>query len=728
MLKYILAFFVLIGLAVLAGLIYLYSSIRFDIDKIVDYKPTITTQFYDRNGDLVANIFDKEHRIYVKYIDIPPRIIEALVAIEDTQFFEHNGINPDAISRAIIKDIKAGSLVEGASTLTQQLVKTLVLSREKKLIRKVKEALLAIRLETILTKEEILERYLNQVYFGHGYYGIKTASLGYFKKELYELSLKEISILVGLPRAPSFYDPTRNLKFALARANQVVSRLNTLGWISKNEYEEAIKEVPEVYKQTLTQNKAPYIIDYAFKELKKHIPDIKGQGYKIHLTIDLKAQKIARDALKHAYDLVLKRDITQFEKDKPKYIKAKEKIKKLKLAVKAGTYKVPSKFTKDGEEIENWYSPLKIPKKLFYIKEIEVTNKETGEKTLELISTHVHKLNAAFITIENKTGEIITMLGGVDYKKSSFNRVVQSLRQPGSAIKPFIYQQALNLGYSPASPLIDISRTFEFDDPKKNTIDPKTGKIKKKRWQPRNYENNYKGLITLREALVHSRNLATINLVNEIGINVIYKGLQNYGFKNMPFDLSITLGSFGVSPLDLSQAYSMFSNQGIQVKPYIIDSIINKNNDIVRFEKEEKYIMSKEQAFLLTDILFETVNSGTGRKARVKGLDIAGKTGTTNKNIDAWFCGYTPTMQTLVWFGNDDNKPMKKSETGGRTAGPAFAYFYKNYLKIHPETPRKFQKPKEVREALINGKKEYFTTTSKLPEIKISSSQNEVEF
>ena len=202
--KYVLGFFAVIGFAVLFWILFLYNQIRFDIDKVIDYKPPLTTQFYDKNGELVANIFEEENRLYVEYDDIPPRVVEALVAIEDTQFFEHNGINLDAISRALIKDIKARAMVEGASTLTQQLVKTLVLSREKKLIRKIKEALLALRLETILTKEEILERYLNQVYFGHGYYGIKTAALGYFKKELYELNLKEIAILVGLPRAPSF--------------------------------------------------------------------------------------------------------------------------------------------------------------------------------------------------------------------------------------------------------------------------------------------------------------------------------------------------------------------------------------------------------------------------------------------------------------------------------------------------------------------------------------------
>lgn len=681
--KYILGFFTLIGIAVLTWLLYLYNEIRFDIDKVINYKPPLTTQFFDKNGELVANIFDKENRLYVEYKDIPPRVVEALIAIEDTQFFEHNGINLDAISRAIIKDIKAGALVEGASTLTQQLVKTLVLSREKKIMRKIKEALLSIRLETILTKEEILERYLNQVYFGHGYYGIKTAAKGYFKKELYELNLKEIAILVGLPRAPSFYDPTKNLKFALARANQVVNRMNTLGWINKSEYAQAIQLIPEVYNQTLTQNRAPYVIDYAFKELKEHIPNIKNEGYQVHLTIDLKAQEIARNGLKYSYEEILKRD---------SYFKNKESAK----------FRKENKLKKDDELPEEF-----------------ITEQEAFSKTL----------NGGMITIENSTGKIISLVGGVDYKTSSFNRVLQSKRQPGSAVKPFIYQQALNLGYSPASALIDISRTYEFEDPNAKVINEETGEEEKKKWQPKNYEENYKGLISLREALVHSRNLATINLVNDIGIDVIYKGLKSFGLKEMPFDLSITLGSFGISPIDLSEAYSMFSNKGVQVKPYIVHSVTNRFNDIIRFEPSTKDVIHEDQAFLITNILHETVQSGTGRKAKVKGIDIAGKTGTTNKNVDAWFCGYSPSLQTIVWFGNDDNKPMRKSETGGRAAGPAFAYFYKNYLKIHPEITRKFTQPKSVKSSIINGKKEYYTETSKLPEIKIENpEQEEVQF
>lgn len=636
----------LIGLAVFGWLIFLYAQIRFDIDKIINYKPNLTTQFYDKNGVHLGNIFKDEHRIYVKYDDIPPRITEALVAIEDTNYFEHNGINIDAIIRAIVKDIKAMALVEGASTLTQQLVKTMALTRDKKLIRKIKEVLLSLRLEALLTKEEILERYLNHVYFGHGYYGIKTAARGYFQKELHELSIKEIAILVGLPRAPSFYDPTKNLKYSLIRANQVITRMNKLGWISKEEYKVAINEIPIIYNNTLSQNKAPYLIDQAIKELKDDVEDLRNGGYKITLTVDYEAQKIAKEALVKGYEQIQKRD---------KYLNSEESTSKT--------------------------------------------------------------LNGAIVILENNTGAILAMVGGVDYKTSSFNRATQSLRQPGSAIKPFIYQVALNLGYSTASNLTDISRNYQYT----------SDNDEKKTWQPRNYEKNFKGLIPFREALVHSRNLATINLVTDLGIDVLYSELEFFQFENIPYDLSISLGSFGISPLDLSQRYTIFSNQGLMVKPYLISSIEDRYTQKIIFEKEELYITTPEQAYLTTSILSDVVSRGTGRNARVKGLEIAGKTGTTNNNVDAWFCGYTPTLQGIVWYGNDDNKPMYKRETGGRAAAPAFKYFFSKWVEIHPEIPRTFERPKNVFEQSYNGKIEIFTKTSNVPkdsnEIQIQTEQ-----
>jgi penicillin-binding protein 1A len=634
MLKKIFFLFILLGLGVLIWLITLYSQIRFDINKIVDYKPPLTTQFYDRHDKLIANIFAKENRLYAPYKDIPPQIIESLVAIEDTQFFEHKGINPDAITRAIVKDLKHMKLVEGASTLTQQLIKTMVLTREKKIIRKIKEVLLAFRLETLLSKEEILERYLNQVYFGHGYYGIRTAALGYFHKELDQLNLKEIAILVGLPKAPSFYDPTKNLKFSVSRANQVINRLKTLGWINDKQYNEAINFIPIVYDDTLTKNKAPYVVDMAVKELKDNVDDLKTGGYKINLTIDLEAQKIARDALRFGYKKIVERDI----------------------------------------------------------------HRDTNESTSKT-------LNGSIISMESKTGRILSVVGGVDYKKSSFNRATQAQRQPGSSIKPFIYQSALNLGYSTASKLVDISRTYEY----------KSKQDEVKKWQPQNYAHDYKGLISLRYSLTNSRNLATINLVTEMGIDVVYKNLRYYGLKEIPYDLSITLGSFSISPLELSELYTIFSNNGIRVTPYLVESIKNGNNDILKFEGEKKYIAPPEQTYLMTSILQDVVTKGTGRGALVQGIETAGKTGTTNNNVDAWFCGYSPTIQTIVWYGNDDNKPMRKTETGGRTTAPVFAYFYKHYLQIHPEIKRKFDKPTGVEESIFDNKKEFFTKTSPMP-------------
>ena len=640
MMKYIFGLFIILGLMVAGWLYNLYDEIKHDIDAVVNYTPKQSTQFFDKDGKLIANTFKEENREYVKYDDIPARIIEGLVAIEDTQFFEHHGINPDAISRAIIKDIQAGGFVEGASTLTQQLIKMLILTREKKLLRKVKEALLAIRLETVLTKEEILERYLNHVYFGHGYYGIKTAAKGYFNKDLYELSLKEMAIFVGLPRAPSFYDPTKNLQVSLARANQVITRMHTLGWINNEQFEESINETPTIYNQTLTQNIAPYAIDYAVSELVNDIPDILYGGYKVYLTIDLDAQEIAQDALKASYDDAIKRDLD---------------IRK-------------------------------------------------GEKKPD--DTYVKELNGAIISMESSTGKILALSGGIDYNQSMFNRAFQSKRQAGSAIKPFLYLAALNNGYNPASQLIDISRTYNY-----------TVGGEQKKWQPKNYGGKFEGIVSLRDSLTQSRNLSTLNLVTDVGINTVTNELKTYGFKDIVDNLSITLGSMSVSLVEFSEAYSIFSNNGTQVKPYIVEQIINQSGQSLTFEPQTKSLIKPEQIYLMTSILSDVVTKGTGKAAQVSGIELAGKTGTTNDNIDAWFCGYSPSIQTIIWFGKDNNTPMRKSETGGKIAAPVFSYFYKKYLEIHPEITRNFTMPENVYTANINGRTELYTHTSPLPEV-----------
>ncbi len=631
MIKGVIILAILFAILLFAAFVYAYEEISLDADKLINYKPETSSVILDRNGEKLAYVFKKQHRLYARYDEIPGFLVEGLVAMEDTRFFEHEGVNPDAILRAIVKDIKAGRFVEGGSTLTQQLIKNKLLSNEKKLMRKIKEAVLAIKIEHELSKEEILERYLNEISYGNNYFGVKTAANGYFHKELDALTLKEAAMLVGIPNAPSFYNPLRHYKRALNRANNVLYRMKSIGWISNEDYLKAVKESPKVFKTSLTQNIAPYIVDEVVRRFKGELGDIRTGGYKIYTTIDLKQQQIAKKALDKAYKKVLKR------------------------------------------------------------------YKETLDKST---------LNAAFVAVENETGDILAMVGGVDYKKSAFNRVTQSKRQPGSAFKPFIYQTALDMGYNPATPLTDLRRTFQY-----------TYKGKKKIWSPRNYERDFKGFVPLREALVHSRNLATINLVADLGVDTIRNRLKFLDVPHIPKDMSIALGNLGLSPLKMAQIYTVFSNKGHMIAPRLVSKIIAKEGAVI-YETRPKEIAdftTPEQAYLMTDILKDVIKRGTGRNARVKGIELAGKTGTTNKNVDAWFCGYSPTIETIVWFGRDNNKPIGKGATGGAIAAPAIASYYASLLKLYPKTKRSFDIPQGVYRGVYEGKPELYTKISPLP-------------
>ena len=656
------SFFTLLILGFLSPFLvlgYFLTQYKYDISALVDYKPDISTRIYDKNGEKIANLFDKKHRYYASFNEIPPRIIEALVAIEDTTFFEHPGINIDAIFRAAIKVIRAGKAVEGASTITQQLVKNVLLTREKKLSRKIKEAIYALKLEGALSKEQILERYLNEIYFGHHYYGVKTAADGYFHKRLEDLTLKEMAILVGLPKAPSTYAPTKNYEMSMGRANRVIKRMHTLGWIDDATYEEALAENPVVYNDTLTQNVAPFIVDEVVRRVKKAgISDIKTGGYEIQTTIDLRLQAAARVSLKHAYDLSLER-------------------------IEGYNQKAIEKAEKTGEEPE--------------IDDINTT-----------------QLNGALVSLDSASGDILAMVGSVDYRQNSFNRATQGRRQPGSAFKPFIYQVAVDLGYSGATELVDIARTFMYE---------KDGEELK--WQPKNYSKNYKGLITLREALIHSSNLATINLVNDIGLRVLLKEFDKFGIENIPKDLSISLGTMSMSPLLLAKYYTSFANHGVQVQPHLISSIDQNARTIYEKSEETRFITEPTQAYIMTTILRDVVKRGTGVRARVRGIELAGKTGTTNNNVDGWFAGYSPTIETIVWFGNDDNTPMHKKETGGRISGPAFSMFYQNILELYPQVQREFEAPEGIIEVEMDGRKEYFSDTSKPPRLETDAEAGE---
>ncbi|GAA8059676.1 transglycosylase domain-containing protein [Helicobacter pylori] len=637
---FIVLFLIIVGLlAILIAQVWVTTDK--DIAKIKDYRPGVASQILDRKGRLIANIYDKEFRFYARFEEIPPRFVESLLAVEDTLFFEHGGINLDAIMRAMIRNAQSGRYTEGGSTLTQQLVKNMVLTREKTLTRKLKEAIISLRIEKVLSKEDILERYLNQTFFGHGYYGVKTASLGYFKKPLDKLTLKEITMLVALPRAPSFYDPTKNLEFSLSRANDILRRLYSLGWISSNELKSALNEVPIVYNQTSTQNIAPYVVDEVLKQLDQ-LDGLKTQGYTIKLTIDLDYQRLALESLRFGHQKTLEK----IAKEKPK--------------------------TNASNEYED-------------------------------------NLNASMIVTDTSTGKILALVGGIDYKKSAFNRATQAKRQFGSAIKPFVYQIAFDNGYSTTSKIPDTARNFENGNYSKNSEQNHA-------WHPSNYSRKFLGLVTLQEALSHSLNLATINLSDQLGFEKIYQSLSDMGFKNLPKDLSIVLGSFAISPIEAAEKYSLFSNYGTMLKPMLIESIANQQNEVKTFAPiETKKITTKEQAFLTLSALMNAVENGTGSLARIKGLEIAGKTGTSNNNIDAWFIGFTPTLQSVIWFGRDDNTPIGKRATGGVVSAPVYSYFMRNILSIEPSLKRKFDVPKGLRKEIVDKIPYYSTPNSITP-------------
>jgi penicillin-binding protein 1A len=466
-----------------------------------------------------------------------------------------------------------------------------------------------------------------------------------------------MAVLVGLPKAPSTYAPTRNYDISMGRANRVVTRMHVLGWIDDSTYAIALAESPKVYNDTLTKNKAPFIVDEVARIMrKKGIKDFKTGGYKVYTTIDLRLQNVAKESLKYGYDLALKR----IEKDK---------IKDLEKLARA---------------------------------------QKSGNEEFKLQDVNVSQLNGALVSLDSTTGDVLALVGSVDYKKSSYNRATQGRRQPGSAFKPFIYQVALNLGYSGATKLVDIAKTYTYE---------KNGEEMK--WQPRNYEKDYKGLITLRDALVHSRNLATINLVNELGLNSLYKELQKFHIKDLPYNLSLSLGSMSVSPLELAQYYTAFSNKGVELKTHLILSITQKSKIVYKKTDTAYTVALPTQSFIMTTILKDVVKRGTGRRARVRGMEVAGKTGTTNNNVDAWFAGFSPSIETVIWFGNDDNTPMYHKETGGRVAGPVFSKYYGKVLKLYPQIKRKFDTPKGIVEVNIDGKKEYFSSISKPPRTEV---------
>jgi penicillin-binding protein 1A len=623
-------------------------------EELQNFTPVLSTKIVDRNEKLITELFT-EKRTWVKFNDIPENLKLAVLAIEDHNFYHHWGINPKRIIKAIIDNIVKRKITVGGSTITQQLAKISFLSLKRDLKRKLKEFILALYLEHHFSKNEILEMYLNQVYFGHGAYGIQQAAQRYFSKNPNELTLSEAALLAGLIRSPMYYSPIKYYERSIARRNVVLKRMLELKYITKEEYEKAIAEKIRIFQYSTPSFVAPYFIDYIREELEKDFPPeiLYNGGLTIKTTLDLELQKRAEE--------IYERYLSQLDKT--------------------------------------------------------VRSSET--------------IQGALLAMEVKTGQVLAMIGGRDFKTTQFNRVTQALRQPGSAFKPIIFLAALEHGFKPNSiiedtPLVFFNNGIDWELLSTTTdftkIDYKKieGKLKVKNynefisnlaslkkenkiWIPENYKNQYYGKVTLRRALELSLNSCAIRLIMEVGPNTVTDYARKLGITTpLTNTYSLALGASEVIPLELVSAYSVFANNGIKVKPYGIIEVRDRFGNILKsYYPKEDIVISQESTYIITNLLKGVVKHGTGRYALNLGKTCAGKTGTTNDCTDAWFIGYTPDIICGVWVGFDIKKSLGKDSTGGKIACPIWTEFMKFATKDLPD--RDFEKPENIVEVEIDA-------------------------
>ncbi len=677
------------------------------IEKITDYSPCLTTTVYSRNGTVIG-YFYKENRFLFSLKDVPKYVLQAFLAAEDSEFYHHKGIDFMGIVRAAIKNLKAGAIVQGGSTITQQVVKSILLSPEKSYKRKMKEAILAYRLEKYLTKDEILTIYLTQIYLGSGAYGVEAASRVYFGKHAKDLTLAEAALLAGLPKAPSFYNPYRHLDRARIRQKYVLNRLLDLGWITKDEYEEALS-TPIVLKkmEDPSWNIGPYFLE----EVRRFLIDRYGEdktycgGLKVYTTMDIKHEIAAEKALRKgliastkrrgyrgAIDHLEKDEIEKFlekQGDKLDDLKKGKWIEVVVLDVKkdGATVRFGNKVGFIPVQSMAWcrkIDPKKAPEEVPPIKDARKVLKKgdvvyasldkIDDKGNFILALEQEPLvEGAIVSLDPRTGEVLALVGGYDFNRSQFNRATQAKRQTGSAFKPIVYSAALDHGFTAASIILDAPIVYE---------DVSTHST----WRPENYERSFFGPTLFRTALVYSRNLVTIRIAMKIGIDAIIKRAQALGLEaDFPRTLSVCLGTASVSLINLCKAYTGFARLGSTIDPILIKKIEDPFGRVVdEFKPQVKQAISPQNAYIMDYLMQHVVKYGTGWRARKLKRPIAGKTGTTDEQKDAWFMGFTPYLLTGVYVGFDEPTPMGKYETGSRAACPIFVTYREAVEEDYP--------------------------------------------
>ena len=719
---------VLFSFALIIGILWVYSNKLPDYKFLKMYKPAVSSKLYSGGGELVSD-FSSEKRIFVPHDSIPKIVINSFLSAEDKNFFYHPGVDAKGIVRATINNVSNiiySKRLEGASTITQQVAKNFLLTNEVSINRKIKEAILAFRIERALSKERILELYLNQIYLGEGSYGIASASLEYFDKPISKLNYAEASLLAALPKAPSKYNPFKNADLAKHRRNLVIKNLLENSYINEEKYSELINSEIKLRKR-----KKKYLEDarYYVEDVRKYLVEKYGfnkiykQGFTIKTPINLELQSIATQSLREGleeYDKrkgwrgpILNKKITdKWNKNLKKYKLEKTIGWDLAIVKKINKFSVEIETEKKNQGIIKYDDASWTKKELDKIFKIgDVVYVKNIKDNLYSLK-QIPKANGGIVILNPYTGRVLAMSGGFSFKLSEFNRATQAFRQPGSAFKPFVYALALENKFTPSTLVLDAPVVLDQGEDLKM-------------WKPENYGKKFYGLSTIRTGLEKSRNLMTVRIAQEIGIDKIANFAKSLKIYDNPEELlSISLGSAETTLLKLTSAYSSFVNGGKLVEPIFLDRIQDSEGNTI-FNSEKRFckkckeisylgkdvpkiednfiqIFSEETAYQITSMLEGAIQRGTGRKLKDLNLDLAGKTGTTNENTDAWFVGFTSNLVIGVYVGHDEPKTLGKYETGAKTALPIFKSFIKKSVKRSEARP--FKVAKNIKFLVIDQK------------------------
>lgn len=719
--KLIFSLMILGAIAGSAAIFLTYKYYSQDLPKIAtlgDYKPALVSEIYADDLTKIGE-FAHERRILAPLSDMPDMLLKAFIAAEDARFYKHQGIDFMSIFRAFVKNITEGKIRQGGSTITQQVVKSFLLTPEKSYSRKIKEAILSYSINKGFTKNEILFLYLNQIYLGQGAYGVGAAADTYFGKKLKDLTLSECSILAGLPPAPSQYSPVKSMKLAKERQHYVLKQMVEENYITQRQADEAYAaEVKLSQKKEEIDESALQYIEHVrrYIETKYGTKTLYEGGLKVYTAVNMDAQKKAADAVDSGVRVIDKRQgFKGSEKPTEDQVQNLENSFMIKdtgakgfsegdivagivtesaksgLVVKTGNASVT--INREGmawamrpgkDSSRKGYKSLPAVGDLVEAKLIE-RDSDTGSWTASLDQKPT--VQGSLVCIENTTGYVKALIGGNDFKSSQFNRAIQAKRQPGSAFKPIVYAAALDKGYTPITTIVDAPISFKIGD---------------KTWSPQNYNEKFMGPVTLRKALALSRNIISIKILQDIGVDTIISYAKNLGITSpLEKNLSLALGSSGVSLLELTNAYSVFANMGYKPEPIFVTKIVDKNGNIL-----EENLPSREQvvdsasAYIMTSLLESVVNEGTATNIKALERPAAGKTGTSNEYYNAWFIGFTPEYSTGAWVGFDDEKTLGDGETGGKSASPIWLDFMKEALKDKPVEV--FKAPESVVFAEVN--------------------------